>query len=400
MSKAIFFNLPAHGHVNPSLSVVEELVRRGETIIYYATEEFRSRIEGTGAIFRPYTELPLADVASVSQKPLAHLGVMLLEGSLRLLPQVLEAAQTEKPDYLLVDSMCTWGWQVAEKLHLPAISSVSTFVFTPAAMLGIGLPGDLVKFWWSSRASRAEYKQIAQQLARRYGVSSPGFMDVFCQLGLINLIYTAKQLQPAANTLDDRFKFIGPSITLRQEVSDVRLDTGASKPVIYISLGTVHNANRDFYQTCFKALGENPAYQIVLSIGKNTDIASFTDIPSNFIVRNYVSQLEILQHADLFISHSGMNSVHEALYYGVPLLLVPQIIEQKAVASRVVKNGAGICLDKEKATPTTLRYWVDKLLAEPSFHQNAGRLKDALRAAGGAGQAADEIFQLKQRLAV
>jgi hypothetical protein len=37
----LFIEMPASGHVNPALPVVQELVRRGEHITYYATEEFR-----------------------------------------------------------------------------------------------------------------------------------------------------------------------------------------------------------------------------------------------------------------------------------------------------------------------------------------------------------------------
>lgn len=36
--KLLFFMLPYHGHINPTLSVAEELVRRGEQIVYYTTE--------------------------------------------------------------------------------------------------------------------------------------------------------------------------------------------------------------------------------------------------------------------------------------------------------------------------------------------------------------------------
>src|SRR5206468_12114593 len=54
MSKIVFIEMPASGHVNPTLPVVQELVRRGEHVTYYATEEFRSQIEQTGATFQPY----------------------------------------------------------------------------------------------------------------------------------------------------------------------------------------------------------------------------------------------------------------------------------------------------------------------------------------------------------
>ena len=52
--KVIFFNVPTSGHVNPSLPLTRELVRRGVHVIYYLTEGYRQKIEGTGAEFRLY----------------------------------------------------------------------------------------------------------------------------------------------------------------------------------------------------------------------------------------------------------------------------------------------------------------------------------------------------------
>ncbi len=57
MAKALFFNVPAYGHINPTLPLVQELTRRGETVIYYAMKEFQQRIESTGAQFLDYKEI-------------------------------------------------------------------------------------------------------------------------------------------------------------------------------------------------------------------------------------------------------------------------------------------------------------------------------------------------------
>ncbi|MED4797605.1 glycosyl transferase, partial [Priestia megaterium] len=52
--KCSFFNFPGEGHVNPTVALVEELVKKGEEVVYYCIEEYRNKIEKTGALFRPY----------------------------------------------------------------------------------------------------------------------------------------------------------------------------------------------------------------------------------------------------------------------------------------------------------------------------------------------------------
>lgn len=54
MAKVLIFNFPGEGHINPTIALVEELIKRGEEVIYYCVEEYRSKIENTGALFRPY----------------------------------------------------------------------------------------------------------------------------------------------------------------------------------------------------------------------------------------------------------------------------------------------------------------------------------------------------------
>lgn len=43
MSKVVFLNIPAHGHTNPTLGLVREIVNRGEEIVYFSDEEFRKK---------------------------------------------------------------------------------------------------------------------------------------------------------------------------------------------------------------------------------------------------------------------------------------------------------------------------------------------------------------------
>ena len=135
--------------------------------------------------------------------------------------------------------------------------------------------------------------------------------------------------------------------------------------------------------------------QFILSVGKQTDIQALGKMPANFIVRSSVPQLDVLQRAAVFITHGGMNSVLEGLYYGVPLILIPQQAEQLMIGLYVAAQGAGLVLREhvagQRITSGELRHSLERIMAEPRFREAAGVLQQSLCASGGYRQAADEI---------
>ena len=110
MAKYVFLNIGAHGHVNPTLAVVQELVKRGHEVSYYLIEEFRSIIEATGAVFRPYEVNPTLREAmaggDVFQPGNAPAKMPNLKEIAAIPPDVLERVRMEQPDVILYGSMC------------------------------------------------------------------------------------------------------------------------------------------------------------------------------------------------------------------------------------------------------------------------------------------------------
>ncbi|TGV29961.1 glycosyl transferase family 1, partial [Mesorhizobium sp. M00.F.Ca.ET.186.01.1.1] len=49
MARVLFVNGGSEGHVNPTVGVVQELVSRGEEVVYVAIEAYRERLEQAGA---------------------------------------------------------------------------------------------------------------------------------------------------------------------------------------------------------------------------------------------------------------------------------------------------------------------------------------------------------------
>jgi MGT family glycosyltransferase len=184
-------------------------------------------------------------------------------------------------------------------------------------------------------------------------------------------------------TFSDKYAFIGPSFAV-PEIERIE----KKYPLVYISLGTVLNQNRDFYQKCIQALADVDC-QVIMSVGEKTDISSFGKLPDNFKVYPKVEQLKVLQQTDVFITHCGMNSINESLYFGVPCVLFPLHSEETMVANRVAELNAGKRLKSD--TTSSIREAVLQVLKDTSYKRNAEMISKSFKKAGGASAAADKI---------
>lgn len=123
MGTLLFFNHPAHGHTNPTLPLVTELVRRGERVIYYSSEDFQPAIEQTGATFRRYGEPFPFDAARAPENQFTVL-LEHLQASKLILERLLPSIRAERPDAILYDQLAVWGSYLAQILNVQTICSV------------------------------------------------------------------------------------------------------------------------------------------------------------------------------------------------------------------------------------------------------------------------------------
>merc|ERR1712151_1271247 len=86
---------------------------------------------------------------------------------------------------------------------------------------------------------------------------------------------------------------------------------------------------RHVWTACMEALGGDDRLLVVMSLGGMPDaLEGLPAVPDNFILRNAVPQLELLPRCSAFVTHGGANSMHEALLFGVPLVVVPMFADQ------------------------------------------------------------------------
>ena len=342
MSKIVFFNIPAQGHTNPTLGVVRELVLRGHQVWYYSYNIMREKIESTGATFVSCDDFDMEQKLSPKDsarvgKDLAFSTKILVDTTLALDDKVCKHIEELKPDCIVADSMALWGKAVALKLDIPFVSSTTTFAFNQhsAKVMKQGA-GDLFKMLLSMPKTSKQVKRLKDK-----GYPVKNILDIIGNDDNTHtIVYTSPEFQPCSETFSDKYAFVGPSIRNTTEKIEKK-----KEKLVYISMGTVNNDMLPFYKSCISVFKDTD-YQVIMSVGNMVRIEEFGKLPENISVFPEVDQIAVLEQADVFVSHSGMNSVSESLYFSVPLVMFPQTSEQKGVAERVSQLGAGIKPDK------------------------------------------------------
>ncbi|MCG8395657.1 UDP-glucosyltransferase [Bacillus atrophaeus] len=373
-------NIPAYGHVNPTLALVEKLCEKGHRVTYATTEEFAPAVQQAGA--RPLLYETTMSVDPQQIKELMEKNetpLMFLKESLGILPQLEELYKDDQPDLIVYDFIALAGKLLADKLQVPAVRLCSSYAQNESFQMGTE---EMLK---QVKEAEAEFQAFLEQ------ENLPAVS--FEQLAIpeaFNIVFMPRSFQIKNETFDDRFCFIGPSLGKRSEQERLLLKEKGDRPLMLISLGTAFNAWPEFYKMCMEAFG-GAKWHVIMSVGKSIEPDSLGDIPDNFTVRQSVPQLDVLAEADVFISHGGMNSTMEAMNEGVPLVVIPQMHEQELTAQRVEELGLGIYLPKEEVSVPRLQQVIGNIFSDKEIHSRVKDMQKDVKEAGGAEQGAAEI---------
>lgn len=288
-----------------------------------------------------------------------------------VLPEILGIVKKDQYDMIICDSYFGGACFLKQIVKIPVVCSHSSFAMSktpvPERMLVPGFHPQL-----------DHCNQILKRICESYNIEEPSLEQVFISKGDLNIVYTSQDFNGDDGVHEPEYLFTGPSIGRLQEADDLDLSVIGDKKLIYISLGSVNTAFLDFYKTCVSAF-RNTDYYVCMAIGKKCEVSQLGEFPQNFMIKSFLPQLKILKRADVFITHAGFNSVNEALYFGVPMLALPQVNDQHKVAKRLVSMELGMTANITELSPEVLRSKTEALIMDKKIKENCMQISLEMR---------------------
>ncbi|WP_075215270.1 glycosyltransferase [Mongoliimonas terrestris] len=182
----------------------------------------------------------------------------------------------------------------------------------------------------------------------------------------------------------------GDAVPLPADLQRFLVDEVDGRPLVFCSLGTLQGGRLGLFQTVAKAARRAGAATLVAHCGL-LSAAEAARIGADRVVA-FAPQRAVIARAAVVVTHAGLNTVMDALSFGVPLLALPIAFDQPGMAARIRHARVGLSVDPRRATVRRIEAALRTLLADPGWRGRAASFAADIAAAGGAERAADIIL--------
>ncbi len=132
-------------------------------------------------------------------------------------------------------------------------------------------------------------------------------------------------------------------------------------PLVYVSFGSLGAMDVPFFESLFDVF-KTMDMRFLVNVGAQID--AYSRVPDNVHLQEWFPQPSVVEQCDLFIHHGGNNSFCEALYFGVPSLILPYCWDGHDNAQRAVETSVGLRVNRWDWTPEQLDNSINQLLGD------------------------------------
>lgn len=143
------------------------------------------------------------------------------------------------------------------------------------------------------------------------------------------------------------------------------------KGAVIMSLGTNIRSDelgKEKIEMVLEAFRQFPDYNFLWKFESSDKISK---LPPNVKISTWLPQNDILAHpkVKLFISHAGLLSSHEAIWWGVPIVGIPFIADQHRNLFKLVHAGVAVKVDVHSMSTKQLKNAIKEVLENPKYRK-------------------------------
>ncbi|MEM6254290.1 MAG: nucleotide disphospho-sugar-binding domain-containing protein [Cyanobacteria bacterium P01_D01_bin.156] len=406
MLRFLVGTVPVASYVSPMLPIVDTLVKRGHTVLWYTGELFQADVEAVGAQFVAMSNALDFSViekvpSSIGQQRESLKGLAQLRFDLKYffidhaIGQVQDyqlILQDFPADVLLCDSYflgAGWIHELGGPPWAQLGTSVLMFPSQDIPPFGLGLQPTQSA---SGRLRDKALKSMTNLILRGIKADLKSARE---QLGLVDnkelffdtlspylhLVTTVPSFEYPRSDLPPQVHFIGPPFLERPqdfEVPSWWSDLQNDHPIIYVTQDTLSTDINDLIVPTIEALSDKDILSVVTGRHIAANLAQ-TPLPSNTRFAPYIPHNQLLPQVNIMVSNGDYRDVQHALSYGIPLIVAGQSEDKPEICARVDWSGVGLNLNTKRPKPQQVRNAVEEILSNDSYAVKAQQLRTEIR---------------------
>jgi UDP:flavonoid glycosyltransferase YjiC (YdhE family) len=198
---------------------------------------------------------------------------------------------------------------------------------------------------------------------------------------------------PPPPSLPRHHHYVGPLVWELPSETPTYLDAAGAPWVLVTVSSDPQEEEMTLARTALQTLAVHPV-RVVLTLSAGHPRDERGPVPANARIERFVPHAAVLKRSGLLVSHAGHGIVAKALYYGVPMVLVPWSRDQPGVAARAAALGVAEVIAKQELTALRLSATIDRVLGNRRYQAKAACSASRLQAQDAVAMACARIEEL------
>ncbi len=190
---------------------------------------------------------------------------------------------------------------------------------------------------------------------------------------------------------EERFVYLEGCIREEDPYAIPDFAVNQSKPLVYVSFGSLGSGDTDLMKRLMATLGTLP-FRVLVNVGDYGE--AYDHVPPNCHVDSWYPQPSVIAEVDAVIHHGGNNSFNECLYFGKPSLIMPYCWDGHDNATHIDERGYGLAMERYTWKDADIAAALERMVSDTAMKQRLESLSAHMQAEDGRRKGARALDNL------